>query len=228
MLQVRVTSDNPGKIHYGNETLVTGFVTLRFLPRIRSYKVELKGPLVLDLVFEGSLKADFSSKFCPDTIKLFNQTANLHNGPFKADPDTDYQYPFAVTFPEAADPRETVSIALEREADGTLQYRRRITSVTVEDLPPSLSSKLMKNDSSLMGPDSGPTCRIDISYSLSARVQVPGIDVIVVNHSDGHAAVLYGLPKVPQDMDVNFDGESSLGMRIDFQVSRPFTRTTTS
>lgn len=144
ILRVKTILDYPGHIHYGSEGVITGTVVLRFHPKIRSHKVELAGPLELAVIFQGTIKTFHQKQYFPETLKLFSQTATLHNGSFRADPEKDYKFPFALAFPETADPRETVSIAMRPDADGSLQYRRRVTSVIVEDLPPTLTSNVSK------------------------------------------------------------------------------------
>lgn len=216
----RVVVDNPDRIHYGNEEAVTGNVTLRYRPKVRSHTTELFGPLLIQVTFQGVLKAVRGKEYSIAAVKLFSKTAKLHDGPFRADPDTDYQFSFSTTFPESADPRESIVPTIKKQADGSLRYGMHVTNVTVEDLPPTLSSRLSRSDLNLLGPAIGSACHIDVSYSISASIQMPGLDAVIAKSSED-ARVLYELPKVPPAMVSALDMRSNVEMRMKVQVCKP-------
>lgn len=217
ILQLKTTLDKPGHIHYGTETVVAGNLILRYLPKVRSRNVELFGPLDLEVIFQGVLKTASQNQFAQDVVKLFRQTAKVHEGPFRAAPEKDYAFPFAVAFPPAADSRETMTIAAIRGADGQVRFGKHLADATVEDLPPTLSSHLDKNDLNLMGPGFGSTCHIDVKYSISAKIHIPGLDVVVVNDSD--TAVLYEQPKIPLGLVAGLFSHYHVDARVNAQVS---------
>lgn len=197
ILRASITLDSSDRIHYGAGDVVTGNAVLEFQPRIRSHTVELFGPLVLEVVFQGRMMAIYRKGSPPDVVQLFRKATTIHDGPFRADPDTNYNFPFAMTFPVFADPRESIALTMNgREVDKSMSIQRHVTDVTIEGLPPALTSNLSKNDVKLMGPGSGSAYNVEVKYDISVDLQLPGIDVVIVRPTE-ETAVLYELPKVP-------------------------------
>jgi hypothetical protein len=151
ILHVKTTLDDPDRIHYGTEDVVTGNIVLRYEPQVRGDEAELLGSLDLQVVLQGHLKA-VHQKGSREETNLFYKTSKVHDGLFRASPGVEYEFAFLVAYPELADRRETSSLTnIRLDADGTWKYDKRVTEAVVEDLPPTISSRMSKG-ASLMGP----------------------------------------------------------------------------
>jgi hypothetical protein len=199
-LHHKIVLDQPQKIHYGHEDEVVGGVVLKYLPLVRGYSslnVELFGPLHMQVSLKGTARIYHHNETRTEITHLFTETFRLHQGSFRAAPDTEHIFPFRIKFPSHTQPTYDSAVSATQDENGRWNFRETLSSVEPDPLPPSLVSPSHNlTTHTIYQPSRRET--VTIEYTATVQIRMPGIDIeLKPNNPDRRVTVYYDQPRVP-------------------------------
>ncbi|KAF2207067.1 hypothetical protein CERZMDRAFT_88829 [Cercospora zeae-maydis SCOH1-5] len=205
-LHHKLILESPKRVHYGNDFPVSGNVLLKHLPLLRGLNsplnAELFGPLHVSIVLKGVARIHHEDESRAEIFPLCKEVVTIYDGSFRAPADAEEVLHFNIKLPPHASPVTNTAVAAVQDDGGNWSFRERVSSVEVEELPPTLEvlpnsltrgSFVYANLHTTMKP------AIKVHYTVEAQVRMPGIDVEIVNADadSGGAPIFYDQPRIP-------------------------------
>lgn len=210
-LHVKLLLDQPQRVHYGPDDAVTGHILLKYRAAIPglsplTLNAELFGPLSLQVVFRGIARLHIGEESRVDTHLLFAKVEQVHDGSFRAQPDSEHVFPFTIRFPEHAQPRANTRVAAtQHETSGRWVFEQSVASIDVDALPPSMESTVQRSPAGVTLTQEVAKTLASVRYTLTLQVRMTGIEVqIEVVNRGRKEIVYYDQPKVPASRAINY------------------------
>lgn len=221
-LAVKAELDKPFKTHYGPGSEITGYLILQYTPKSsqNGKTAELYGPMSLSLVFTGKittatvfrnqggqgLRSGMASPYGTSSAGssgagLFSIVSPIQDTSLRIKEGEIVKYPFTVIFPVGT-MRDASQGTGFLDSEGTWTVVPPSEPPASAELPPSLHRVWVG------GPRSGDEHRVNITYMLEPRLDMPGLDVAISNRMRYHANISYeqarpeaaGMPKDTADL----------------------------
>ena len=204
-LAVKTELDYPLRTHYGPGSEITGHLILLYTPKSSTSgkTAELYGPMNLSLVFVGKIStatvfrnqggqglgAGMASSYGTSSAgssatDLFSIVSPIQDSSLRIREGEIVKYPFTVIFP-AGMVRDATEGTGFLDSEGTWTIAPPDEPPASAALPPSLHRVWVA------GNRNGDEHRVNITYTLEPKLEMPGLDVAILNRMRDQANISY-------------------------------------